>query len=104
MSVLESKDYEEARVRLYNERIVRDMAVGLRSTPTISLIHTDSGAPTFAFMTAASAEYMKRGGTDPAHIGAVAEALLRLKKDGVDSLSPEPGVRVRVSTSQEDES
>lgn len=83
---IESADYQQDRERMFNERIVRDMAVGLRETPTTQLVHQSSGAPTFAFMQAANTEYQKRGG-EPAHIGCVAEALIALKKAGIDSLT-----------------
>lgn len=88
MSCLESKDYQEARDRMFNERIVRDMAVGLRGVDLDTLTH-DDGTPTFHFMTGAGNEYMARGGTNPAHIGCVAETLLALRKAGIDSLNPE---------------
>jgi hypothetical protein len=83
---IQSSKYQEARDRMFNERIVRDMAVGLRSTPTAALIHMDSGAPTFDFMQAANSEYRSRGG-EAAHIGCVAETLIALRKAGIDSLT-----------------
>ena len=85
---IESADYQQNRERMFNERIVRDMAVGLRSTPTSALVHMDSGAPTFSFMCAANNEYQSRGG-QLAHIGCVAEALIALRKAGIDSLTEE---------------
>jgi hypothetical protein len=85
---IESADYQQNRERMFNERIVRDMAVGLRSTPTSALVHMDSGAPTFGFMQASNNEYQRRGG-QLAHIGCVAEALIALRKAGIDSLTEE---------------
>jgi len=83
---IQSADYQAARDRMFDERIVRDMAVGLRSTPTSALVHMDSGAPTFGFMTAANNEYCARGG-EAAHIGCVAETLIALRKAGIDTLT-----------------
>ena len=84
---IESEDYQLNRERMFNERIVRDMAVGLRETPTAQLINSD-GRPSLDFMMAANNEYQSRGG-QLAHIGCVAEALIALRKAGIDSLTPE---------------
>ena len=83
---IESPEYQEARDRMYGERILRDMAVGLRGHPTAALTHCDTGRPTFAFMQNANAEYAARGG-QLAHIGCVAEVLIALRKAGIDSLT-----------------
>ena len=82
---IESGDYQASRDRMFGERILRDMAVGLRTTPTIQLLNGD-GRPSFGFMQASNAEYQKRGGK-LAHIGCVAEVLIALRKAGVDSLT-----------------
>jgi hypothetical protein len=59
--------------------IIIDMAGGLKGVPMSELVHDGpDSTPRFEFMTAANAEYRKRGGKDGGHIGAVAEALLRL--------------------------
>ena len=83
---IESADYQQNRERMFNERIVRDMAVGMRQVPTSQLVHMETGAPTFDFMCAANNEYKRRGG-QLAHIGCVAEALIALRKAGIDSLT-----------------
>jgi hypothetical protein len=83
MSVIESEDYEQIRQRLMKDPIIIDMAGGLKGVPMSELIHNadaDDPRPTprFEFMMAANKEYRSRGGTDGGHVGAVAEALLRL--------------------------
>jgi hypothetical protein len=79
---IESKDYEETRRRLVKDPIIQDMAGGLLDVPRDQLAH-DDGTPRFEFMMAANREYSSRGGTDGGHIGAVAEALLRLVIPGL---------------------
>lgn len=81
MIALASREYGEARAVLVAETIVQDMAKGLAGNSISSLTHGD-GTPQMTFMMAANNEYTKRGGTNLAHIGAVAEALLILMKDG----------------------
>lgn len=88
---LTSTDYQDARERMFDERIVRDMAVGLRRVPTAQLVHMDSGAPTFDFMMTANKEYARRGG-EAAHIGCVAEALIALRKADIDSINTDEEV------------
>jgi hypothetical protein len=86
MPTIESEDYEITRQRLMKDPIIIDMAGGLKNEPVEGLCHgelpkykTDPWpTPRFEFMMAANAEYRERGGTDGGHIGAVAEALLRL--------------------------
>jgi hypothetical protein len=77
MATIQAKHYETARRVLMNDLIVQDMAGGLRDVPLNELQHED-GTPRFEFMQAANNEYDRRGGTNHAHIGAVAEALLTL--------------------------
>lgn len=77
MTVIESEDYEHTRQRLMKDPIVIAMAKGLANEPKSSLQH-HLGTPRFDFMMAANKEYRERGGTDGGHIGAIAEALLRL--------------------------
>jgi hypothetical protein len=75
---IESADYEQARVRLMADRTVQAMARGCRSTDYASMAH-GTGSPVFSFMQASNREYQKRTGHSAgAHIGAVAEAILRL--------------------------
>lgn len=74
IAVLESEDYEIARKVLVADPIVIEMSKGLNAT---ECAHYD-GNPKFEFMLAANREYAKRGGKNQAHIGAVAEAILRL--------------------------
>ena len=85
---IESTDYQQDRDRMFDERIVRDMAVGLRETPTAVLVHPTDGRPTFNFMQRANEEYRGRGGK-LAHIGCVAETLIALRKAGIDTLTEE---------------
>lgn len=74
---IEAPHYEETRIRLMADPIVQDMAEGLRGVPTGQMAH-ESGNPRFEFMQAANHEYRRRGGQDGGHIGAIAEALLRI--------------------------
>lgn len=76
--VIESGDYEEARQRLMKDPIVRAMSKGLKGVKREELVHEGSDTPRFEFMMAANKEYQSRGGKDGGHMGAVAEALLRL--------------------------
>ncbi|QGJ97359.1 hypothetical protein PBI_ISCA_79 [Mycobacterium phage Isca] len=79
MTAIESKEYEQTRVRLQADPIVADLSVELFFAPDeikASLVHED-GSPTFEFMQRANAEYARRGGTDGGHIGGIAEAILR---------------------------
>lgn len=83
---IEAGHYEEARRALMADPVVQDMAEGVRwATVRADLAHAD-GTPRFEFMTAASREYFARGGTysadRPLHIGAVAEAILRILDGG----------------------
>jgi hypothetical protein len=78
---IEARHYEDARRALMTDPIVRAMADDLRGTSSIDELTHDNGDPTFAFMQAANREYTKRGGGDRGHIGAVAEALIRIIKE-----------------------
>lgn len=91
-TALLSDDYRQAVEALCNDRVVRDMAVGLRQVPTES-IAWENGSPRGDFMVAAMREYERRTGHPPkGHIGATGEALLKLRELGVDTLkgSTEP--------------
>jgi hypothetical protein len=93
MSVIESADYEECRQRLMKDPIVINMAGGLRGIPLMQMVHQEDvdengklkdphPTPRFEFMMSANAEYRERGGTDGGHMGAIAEALIRLVQGG----------------------
>lgn len=76
---IEAEHYEETRLRLIQDPIVRDMAKTLPG-PGSSMDHIlhEDGTPRFQFMQAANNEYRSRGGKDGGHIGAIAEALIRI--------------------------
>lgn len=76
-SVIRAAHYDETVKALVADPIVIDMAGGLAGVPVSELAH-DGGTPRFEFMQAANAEYKSRGGEGGGHIGAVAEALLKL--------------------------
>lgn len=77
---IEAKHYEQVRQILMRDPIVQNMAQSLTRTPLDQIQHSD-GTPRFDFMQAANDEYRKRGGRPRGHIGAVAEALLRIVKE-----------------------
>lgn len=71
--------YNEAVDRLMDDPVVRMMAADLiRADVRTALLAHDDGTPRFEFMTGANEEYRARGGTDSAHIGAIAEAILKI--------------------------
>lgn len=74
---IEAAHYGETRTALVADPIIIAMAQGLAGIPLAELQHEDGG-PVWQFMSAASDEYHKRGGTIQAHIGGPAEALLIL--------------------------
>lgn len=79
MSTIESEDYEVTRQRMMKDPIVIAMAEGLFNTTVKDITHPGpEKTPRFEFMMMANKEYRRRGGTDGGHIGAVAEALIRL--------------------------
>lgn len=77
---IEAAHYGEARQKLREDRIVQGLAIGLYGVPLDDLAHPD-GTPRFEFMGAANREYAARGGTNQAHLGAVAEVLIELVKE-----------------------
>lgn len=81
MGAIEAGHYGEAVQQLMADPIVIAMAAEMRGYPREQLAH-DDGSPRFEFMQAANRQYDKRGGTIHAHIGAVAEALLKLAVPG----------------------
>ncbi|QDM57665.1 hypothetical protein SEA_GROUPTHINK_85 [Mycobacterium phage Groupthink] len=78
MAVIEAKHYEETRQRLSKDPLVIALAEEIRGLPREQMVHEDSGTPRFEFMQAANREYRRRGGTDGGHIGAIAEAVIRI--------------------------
>lgn len=80
--VIQAAHYGETEARLMEDPIVLAMAQGLADVPRKDLAHDDGGAR-FEFMQRANAEYRERGGKDGGHIGAVANALLKLLDAGV---------------------
>ena len=81
--IIESPDYEETRQRLMKDPIVMAMAKGLKGISITELAHKpepgECPTPRYEFMLVANDEYRKRGGkAHRTHIGAIAEALLRL--------------------------
>jgi hypothetical protein len=77
VSGIEASHYQEARNVLAEDPIVWGMLKGLEGVPVTDLAH-GPGEPRFEFMMAANREYAARGGTNQAHIGAVAEVILTL--------------------------
>lgn len=80
MATIRAKHYDEAVTVLVHDPVVHAMVAGLRDVPMDGMVH-DDGTPQFAFMNSANAEYARRGGTNHAHIGAVAEALIKIVND-----------------------
>ncbi|AGM61600.1 hypothetical protein SEA_SOILDRAGON_85 [Mycobacterium phage SoilDragon] len=78
MAVIEAKHYEETRQRLTKDPIVIALSEEIRGLPREQMVHEDSDTPRFEFMQAANREYRRRGGTDGGHIGAIAEAIIRI--------------------------
>lgn len=71
--------YREVVIELFNNEIIQDMARGIKNVPIEKITH-DDGGPRFEFMMASNEEFRNRGGSTKGsqHIGAVAEALLKL--------------------------
>ena len=106
VTAIEAKHYNDARVALMNDPIVQDMAKGLAGETLESLAH-DDGTPRFEFMQASNREYDKRGGTMkydatnahmPKHIGAVAEALLLILKEGIATMTTTTETKTTTAT------
>lgn len=82
-AVIESPEYEATRQRLVDDPIVQALADELTAgiaeghTSKSALVH-DDGAPRFEMMQRCNAEYARRGGVAGGHIGAVAEAIIRI--------------------------
>ena len=80
MPTIEAPHYEQARQRLAGDPVVKAMAEEIRGVDLSKLAH-DDGTPRADFMHRANDEYYRRAGRPAgAHIGAVAEAVIRLLK------------------------
>src|SRR6516165_5220557 len=81
--VIEGPEYEETRKRLMEDPIVIEMAKEVGNYDVLKLTHA-GGELRFGFMIKANEEYAERlvksgrGEDFPRHLGAVAEAILRL--------------------------
>ncbi|WP_345486097.1 hypothetical protein, partial [Planotetraspora phitsanulokensis] len=74
--------YYAAKVdELAADPIVQGMLADLEGVPDYDLMHVGTRTPLFAFMTRANHVYRERGGQIDAHIGGVAEALLKLRAE-----------------------
>jgi hypothetical protein len=77
---IEATHYEETRLAFMADPIVQAMAEEL---PDAFLYGGDmlsaDGTPRFEFMQMANGAYRRKGGALSGHIGAVAEAIVRLK-------------------------
>lgn len=86
MAVIKAAHYGEVVAALMEHPVVIDMAAELEGIPVDKLAHVDQGGgPRFEFMLAANRVFDERGGRSVKlnlHIGAVAEALLALLKEG----------------------
>lgn len=82
MAVIRAAHYGETEARLMEDPIVIAMAKGLADVPRKEIAHEDGGAR-FEFMQAANAQYRERGGQDGGHIGAIANALIKLLDSGI---------------------
>lgn len=78
--VIEAKQYEEDRARLAQDPIVKAMAeeIPLFALERGGALVAKDGGPTFKLMMQANREYARRGGKDGAHIGCIAQAILRI--------------------------
>lgn len=82
---IESADYEQTRQRLMKDPDVRSMALGIAHAVIYgvatknNLVHED-GSPRHEFMMRCNDQYRRMGGnqTNPLHIGAIAEVIVRL--------------------------
>lgn len=77
---IEAAHYEEDRQALMKDPIVIKMEEELYdpSVPFHTMVDSEDH-PTFAFMQLCNREYSTRGGKIGAHIGGVAEAIVRLR-------------------------
>ena len=88
MATIKATHYDETVRRLTLSPIVQEMATEIPSDHLAELAHP-GGNPKFEFMLATTSEYARRveeaglALNEPQHIGAVAEAILRIRKEGV---------------------
>lgn len=82
VTIIEAKEYEEARQRLAKDPIIIAMAHGLANVPREEIAHED-GTPRHEFMLAANREYRERGGEDGYALGTIPDALIRVLDSGV---------------------
>jgi hypothetical protein len=88
MTVLESRDYQDARNRIKGNPVIAMMAAGVAAVPLAEIAHQD-GTPRFAFMqqanrafddaearNAGNAAYQPYPADAPRHLGLIAEAVL----------------------------
>ena len=82
-AVILAPHYREVVIELVNNEIIQDMARGIKNVPIERITH-DDGEPRFEFMMVANDMFRNRGGSTKGsqHIGAVAEALLKLLNKG----------------------
>lgn len=79
MATIRAAHYDDDEKRLSEDPIVKQMAAELPNDGFLGRYLHESGEPTFNFMLTANKEYRKRGGTDGAHIGCIAHAILMIK-------------------------
>ena len=78
MATIAAKHYAETEERLTKDPIVVSMANQLSYNELVgSFLHSD-GHPTFDFMQRANESYRSFGGEDVGHIGAIANAIIKL--------------------------
>ena len=82
MATIKAKHYGVDEARLAEDPIVVAMAAEIPRDGFRGRYLHDNGQPTFQFMMLANGEYRKRGGTDGAHIGCIAHAILNIKGIG----------------------
>lgn len=81
-TVIKAKHYDEVVKKLMKLPEIQDMALGIKDVPRSDLTH-DDGGPRFEFMMASNQEFRNRKPDCKLslHIGAVAEALLKVLGD-----------------------
>jgi len=78
MTVIEGAQYETTRRELMEDPLIQQMAQSI-PIEALPLITHEDGTPHLDFMIKANRRYRDLGGTRGGHIGAVAEAILRIK-------------------------
>lgn len=79
-AVIEGPEYEQARQRLALDHVVKRMAAEVLNVADREIVDED-GTPRWGFIRGATERYAELGGGDtgPRHIGAIAEAVLRVR-------------------------